>query len=61
MSVESHPLFQAWNEALEHLVEAERRFYSALMEERSPDEIQHAALDLDEARSKYRKIADAIG
>ena len=61
MTVESHSLYPAWNEALEHLVEAERRYYTALMEERPPDEIQRAALDLDEARSKYRKVADGIG
>jgi hypothetical protein len=61
MAVETHPLYPAWNEALEHLVEAERRFYTALMEDRPPDEIQRAALDLDEARTKYRTIADAIG
>jgi hypothetical protein len=61
MAIESHPLYPAWNEALEHLVEAERRFYTALMEERPAEEVQRAALDLDEARSKYRKTADAIG
>jgi hypothetical protein len=61
MTVESHPLYPAWNEALEHLIKAERRFYTALMEERPSDEIQLAAHDLDEARTKYRTVADAIG
>ena len=61
MAVESHPLYPAWNKALEQLVDAERRFYTAIMEDRPPDEIQQAALDLDEARAVYRKAADAIG
>jgi len=61
MAVENHPLYQAWNEALDRLVEAERRYYTALMEERTVDEVQPAALDLDEARARYRKIADEIG
>ena len=61
MAVESHPLYLAWNDALEHLVEAERRYYTALMGDRPPDEVQLAAHDLDEARTRYRKIADEIG
>jgi hypothetical protein len=61
MAVENHPLYPAWNEALEHMVEAERRFYAALMEGRPSGEIQLAAHDLDGARTKYRKIADEIG
>jgi hypothetical protein len=61
MAAENHPLYPAWNEALERLIEAERRFYTALMEERPSEEVQVAAHDLDEARTKYRKISDAIG
>ena len=57
----TRPLYPAWNEALERLIEAERRFYTALMEERLSEEVQVAAHDLDEARTKYRKISDAIG
>ena len=61
MAVETHPLYPAWQEALEHMVEAERRYYTALMEERPSSEIQLAAHNLDEARTRYRKIADEIG
>ena len=46
---------------MERLTEAERRFYTALMEDRPSEEVQVAAHDLDEARTKYRKISDAIG
>jgi hypothetical protein len=61
MSVESHPLYQAWNEALERMIEAERRYYAAVMEDRPIDEMQLVARALDEARATYRKIADEIG
>ena len=60
MAVE-HPQYPAWNEALERLVEAERRYHIALMEKRTVDEIQPAARELDEARTKYQAIADQIG
>lgn len=56
-----HPQYPAWNEALERLVEAERRYHIALMEKRTVEEIQQAARDLDEARTRYRAIADQIG
>jgi hypothetical protein len=59
MAVE-HPLYPAWNEAIERLVEAERRYHMALMENRTVDEIQPAARDLDEARTRYQAIAGQI-
>jgi hypothetical protein len=61
MAAESDPRYPAWNEALEHVVEAERRYYTAIMEGRPTDEIQLVARDLDQARIIYRKIADEIG
>jgi hypothetical protein len=61
MAVEQHPQYQAWNEALERLVEAERRYHIALMEKRTVEEIQPVARDLDEARTRYQAIADQIG
>jgi hypothetical protein len=61
MTVENHPLYPAWNEALDKVMEAERRYYTALLESRPSDEVQLAALGLDEARTRYRKIADEIG
>jgi hypothetical protein len=61
MTVEKHPLYQAWNEALERMIEAERRYYAAVMEDRPSDEMQPVARELDEARARYRKIADDIG
>ena len=61
MAGENHPRYQAWNEALERMVEAERRYYAAVMEDRPNDEMQSAARDLDEARARYRRIADEIG
>ena len=60
MAVEQHPQYLAWSEAFEHLVQAERRYHIALMEKRMFDEIQQAASDLDEARTRYRTIADEI-
>ena len=60
MAVEQHPQYPAWSEALEQLVQAERRYHIALMEKRTVDEIQQAARDLDEARTKYQAIADQI-
>ena len=60
MAVEQHPQYQAWSEALERLVEAERRYHTALMEKRTVEEIQPAARDLDEARTRYQAIADQI-
>jgi hypothetical protein len=60
MAVEQHPQYQAWSEALERLVEAERRYHTALMEKRTVEEIQSAARDLDEARTRYQAIADQI-
>ncbi|MGH6925453.1 MAG: hypothetical protein ACRED5_17130 [Propylenella sp.] len=60
MAVENHPLYAAWNEALQHLVEAERRYHIAMMERRPDEEIQRAARDLDAARETYRGIADRI-
>ena len=56
-----HPQYPAWNEALGRLIEAERRYHIALMEKRTVDEIQPAARELDEARTKYQAIADQIG
>ena len=60
MAVEQHPHYSAWREALDHLVEAEQRYYAALMEERSTDEIELAARNLDGARARYRAITDQI-
>ena len=60
MAVEQHPQYPAWREAFEHLVQAERLYHIALMEKRPFDEIQQAASDLDEARTRYRTIADEI-
>jgi hypothetical protein len=60
MAVEQHPQYPAWSEALERLVEAERRYHIALMEKRTEDEIQLAARELDEARTRYQTIADQI-
>ena len=60
MAVEQHPQYQAWSEALERLVEAERRYHMALMEKRTIEEIQPSALELDEARTNYKAIADQI-
>ncbi len=37
MAAESDPRYPAWNEALEHVVEAERRYYTAIMEGRPTD------------------------
>jgi len=45
---------------LDRLVEAERRYHIALMEKRTADEIQLAARNLDEARTRYQAIADQI-
>jgi len=36
------------------------RYHIALMEKRTVEEIQLVARDLDEARSRYRAIADQI-
>jgi hypothetical protein len=60
MAVEQHPQYHAWSEALDRLVEAERRYHVALMEKRAVDQIQLAARDLDEARTRYQAIADQI-
>ena len=60
MAVEQHPQYQAWSEALERLVEAERRYHIALMEKRTVEEIQPPARELDEARTRYKAIADQI-
>ena len=60
MAVEQHPQYQAWSEALERLVEAERHYHIALMEKRTVEEIQPSALELDEARTNYKAIADQI-
>ena len=60
MAVEQHPQYQAWSEALERLVEAEQRYHIALMEKRTVEEIQPSALELDEARTNYKAIADQI-
>jgi hypothetical protein len=60
MEAEQHPQYPAWSEALDRLVEAERRYHIALMEKRTEDEIQQAARDLDEARTRYQAIADQI-
>ena len=61
MPVKQHPKYLAWNAALEQLVEAERRYYTAVMEDRTPEEIEPAALALDDARAKYKAAADDIG
>jgi hypothetical protein len=60
VAAENHPLYAAWSEALEHMVEAERRYHVAMMERRPDEEIQLAARDLDAAREKYRAIAGRI-
>ena len=60
MAVEQHPQYQAWSEALNRLVEAERRYHVAVMEKRTVDEIQPAARELDEARTRYQAIANQI-
>jgi len=61
MTVEQHPLYQAWREALDHMVEAERRYYTAVMENKPEGEVQPAARDLDAARETYHAIAGQIG
>ena len=61
MAVENHPQYQAWNEALERMVEAERRYYAAVMENLPPDQMYLVARELDEARTMYRIIANEIG
>ena len=43
------------------MIEAERRYYAAVMEDRPTDQMQSEARELDEARTQYRKIADEIG
>ena len=60
MPIEQHPHYPAWNEALDRWVEAERRYYGALMEKRSTEEIEAAARDLDVAQTTYRAIAEQI-
>jgi hypothetical protein len=60
MAVEEHPLYPAWNEALERLVEAERRYHIAKMENRTDSEMQSFARGIDEARQKYRTISDEV-
>jgi hypothetical protein len=57
MAIEDHPLYPAWRAAFDQLVEAERRYYSALMEGASEKDTEVAAGDLDAAREKYRSIA----
>ena len=61
MAIENHPRYRAWNEALERMIEAERRYYAAVMEDRPTEQMQSEARELDEARTQYRKIADEIG
>jgi hypothetical protein len=61
MAAEQHPQYSTWREALDRLVEAEQRYYTAVMEERPSEEIEAAARDLDGARGRYRAIADRIG
>ena len=61
MAVENHPLYQAWNRALERMIEAERRYHAAVMEGRPTDEMHSVARELDEAREQYRKISDEVG
>lgn len=61
MAVEDHPRYAEWNAALERMVAAERGYYAALMDGKSPGDVEHAAIELDEARASYLKIADEIG
>jgi hypothetical protein len=60
MTTDRHPLYAAWSDALDRLVEAERRYHMALIEKRPMDELQEAARELDEARTRYRTIADQL-
>jgi hypothetical protein len=60
VAVEDHPLFRTWSEALDRLVEAERRYHRARMEGQSEDELQPAARDLDDARESYRIITERV-
>lgn len=60
MPVEDHPHYRTWNEALEQLVEAERRYHIARMEGQSEEETEPAARELDAARERYRIIAEQI-
>ena len=57
MAIQDHPLYAAWSAALDLLVDAERRYYSALMEGKSEAESEGTAHDLDAAREKYRSVA----
>ena len=61
MAVEQHPKYIVWRAALDHLIDAEQRYYMAVMEELSSSEVQVAGVVLNEAREKYRKITDLIG
>lgn len=60
MTAEQHPLYEAWSKALDQMIEAERRYFRAVMEGKPEDEVQPAARDLDLARETYREIADQI-
>ena len=60
MPIEQHPHYAAWSEALHQWIEAERRYYGALMEKRSTEEIEKAARHLDVAQTTYRAIAEQI-
>jgi hypothetical protein len=61
MAIEQHPQYSAWRKALQEMIEAEERYHIALMEERSTEEVEAAARDLDGARGRYRAVTDKIG
>lgn len=61
MAVEDHPLYEQWRQALDRLIEAEQDYYAAVMSGQTDDDLQPVARALDEAREKYREIANRIG
>ena len=59
MTVEDHPKYPEWRQALDRLHLAAQRFDEAIANKR-PDEVNAAERHLERARAAYDKIASEI-
>lgn len=61
MTVENHPLFKAWVEALHDLKSAQDIYQAAVAFERKPDWVEHTRLMKVRAQENFNRVSDRIG
>jgi hypothetical protein len=60
MAVEQHPQYQEWSAAFEERNEAERRYWRAMMGDKSVGTVELAKKDYEAVQSRYDDIVSRL-